>query len=110
MRKVLMAAGCFVALAACGQTAPPATTETPVAETPTTPLAPINAVEATAQDTCGAAQYRALVGTNVAAASFPADANIRIIPPRTPVTQDFSAARLNVLTDATGVIASLECY
>ena len=55
-------------------------------------------------------QYSALVGTNIAAATFPAGSNIRIIRPDTPVTQDFSAERLNVLTDANGVITALECY
>ncbi|MBL8548111.1 MAG: hypothetical protein JNL81_16745 [Hyphomonadaceae bacterium] len=109
MRKFLMAAACLAALAACGQTtAPttetPTTTETPVAAAPTT------AAEATAQDTCGASQYRAMIGANIAAATFPADSGIRIIRPDTAVTQDFSAQRLNVITDANGVITSLECY
>jgi hypothetical protein len=108
--RALLTACAALALVACGQTttsattATPATTETPVAATPTT------AAAATAQDTCGAAQYRTLVGANIAATTFPADANIRIIQPNTPVTQDFRADRLNVLTDATGVITSLECY
>jgi len=94
----LMAAACT----------PPAETppEEPVAETP----APTNAAEATAQDTCGAAAYRQTIGTNLAAVSFPAEANIRIIQPNTPVTMDFSAERLNVIVDANGVITSLECY
>ncbi|MBK6703152.1 MAG: hypothetical protein IPG56_04780 [Caulobacteraceae bacterium] len=51
-----------------------------------------------------------MIGTNIAAATFPADGNIRIIMPNQPVTQDFSAQRLNVVTDANGVITSLECY
>lgn len=96
-----------LALAACGQTtAPqtPATTETPIA------AAPATAAEATAQDACGASQYRAMIGVNIAAASFPTDAGIRIIQPGTPVTEDFRAERLNVITDANGVITSLECY
>ncbi len=108
MRKFFGAAACLVALAACGQTTAPATTETPIAET--TIAAPTTAGEATAQDTCGASQYSSLIGANVAAASFPAGANIRIIQPNTVVTQDFSAARLNVITDANGVVTSLECY
>ncbi|ANP44765.1 hypothetical protein ATE48_01910 [Candidatus Viadribacter manganicus] len=105
----MMALCAALALVACGQTTTPpaetpATTEAPAATAATTPA------EATAQDACGAAQYAALVGTNIAAASFPADSNIRIIQPNTPVTQDFRADRLNVLTDASGVITSLECY
>lgn len=106
MRRLFIACA-VLALAACGQTtsteAPPVTTE-PVA------AAPMTAAEATAQDTCGAAQYRSMIGTNIAAVSFPADSGIRIIQPDTMVTQDFSAQRLNVIVDASGIITSLECY
>lgn len=108
MRALLMACAAF-ALAACGQTTPasetPATTETPV-----TTVAPTTAAEATAQDTCGASGYASLVGSNFAAVTLPAGANIRIIQPNTPVTMDFSAERLNIITDANGIITSLECY
>jgi hypothetical protein len=51
-----------------------------------------------------------MIGANIAAASFPADAGIRVIQPDTPVTEDFRPDRLNVITDANGVITSLECY
>jgi hypothetical protein len=107
MRAFSTACACAIlALAACGQT-----TKTPsTTETPAPPAAPQTAAEATAQDTCGASQYRALIGTNIAAATFPADSRIRIIQPGTPVTQDFSPQRLNVIADASGVITSLECY
>lgn len=108
MHKLLVAAAMAAALAACGQT----TTEAPATttETPATTAAPQTAAEATAQDTCGASQYRAMIGTNIAAATFPSDGNIRVIMPNQPVTQDFRADRLNVMTDANGVITSLECY
>ena len=76
----------------------------PVAAAPTT------REEATAQDTCGAAAYRAMIGTNAAAITLPAELNHRIIAPNTPVTMDFSAERLNIVTDASGIITSLECY
>ncbi len=66
--------------------------------------------EATAQDTCGAAAYRAMIGTSIAAASFPATPNIRVIMPDSAVTQDFRPDRLNVIVDADGNIAALECY
>jgi hypothetical protein len=107
MRALLTACAVF-ALAACGQTT--TTTETPAEPAAETPAAPMTAAEATAQDTCGASQYQALIGTNIAAATYPADANIRVIRPNEPVTQDFSAQRLNIVTDASGVITSLECY
>lgn len=89
--------------------APPAQppSESPAAETPAMPQ---TAAEATAQDTCGAAQYRSMIGVNIAAATFPADAGIRIIQPDSIVTEDFSPQRLNVIVDANGVITSLECY
>jgi hypothetical protein len=108
MRALLTACAAF-ALVACGQaTAPtteaPATPETPVAAAPQT------AAEATAQDTCGAAQYNSLIGSNFAAVTLPAGANIRIIQPNQPVTQDFSAQRLNIVVDSNGIITSLECY
>jgi hypothetical protein len=100
----------FVALAlAAAACAPPASEtppETPEAEAPM----PQTREEATAQDTCGAAQYRAMLGSNLAAVTFPADAGIRIIQPDTMVTQDFRPDRLNVIVDANGVITALECY
>lgn len=105
--RTLLTAFAALALVACGQT-----TETPATttETPATTAAPQTAAEATEQDTCGAAQYSSLVGSNFAAVTFPAGANIRIIQPNQPVTQDFSPQRLNVITDANGLITSLECY
>ena len=102
MRILLTACAAF-ALVACGQTTTPATTEAP-ATTAQTPAA------VAPEDACGRSQYTALIGTNIAAATFPADSDVRIILPNTPVTQDFRAERLNVLTDANGVITSLECY
>lgn len=95
--------------AACTPPASDTPPEQPAAQ-PAASEAPDTREEATAEDTCGAGQYRALIGTNIAAASFPADANIRVIPPNSPVTMDFNAERLNVLLDANGVITSLECY
>jgi hypothetical protein len=95
-----------VLAAACtppAETPPP---EQPVAEQP----APQTAVEATAQDTCGAAQYRDLVGQNFAAVSLPAGNNIRIIQPDSMVTQDFSAERVNMIVGADGIITAFECY
>lgn len=66
--------------------------------------------EATAQDTCGAAGYRAMIGTSIAAVTFPATPNIRVIMPDSVVTEDFRPDRLNVIVDAAGNITALECY
>lgn len=90
---------------------PPA--ETPPPEQPVTeqPVAlPTTAAEATAQDTCGAAEYRSLVGQNFAAVTLPAGNNIRIIQPDSIVTQDFSAQRINMIVGADGIITGFECY
>lgn len=105
MRALMLTAAVF-ALAACGQTT---TTETPDVETPVA-AAPTTREEATAQDTCGATQYSAMVGQQLTAVTLPADSGIRIIQPDTVVTQDFRADRVNVIVDANGVITSVECY
>jgi hypothetical protein len=93
--------------AAC---APPAA-DTP-AEEPSAPVsaAPTTREEATAQDTCGASQYRTLVGSNVAAVTLPADSGIRIVQPDTMVTEDFRVDRINIIAGADGIITSVECF
>src|SRR5262245_60224896 len=113
MRSLLMSLAALGALAACGPTTAPADTQTPAAETLAAPTAapPANAAEATAQDTCGAAAFQAIVGTpasGVNQASLPPGA--RIITPNTMVTQDFNPTRLNIAVDANGNVASLSCY
>ena len=92
--------------AACGQTTTPADEPTPEPVA----AAPQTREDATAQDTCGASGYRSMVGSNVAAITIPAGLNHRIIAPDTPVTMDFNAERINFLTDANGLITSVECY
>lgn len=107
MRILLMSAAAF-ALAACGQTTTVETpAETPVAEAPA-PAAPTTAAEATAQDTCNGAQYRSLIGQQLAAVTVPE--GVRTIAPDTMVTQDFRADRVNLIVDANGVITAVECY
>jgi hypothetical protein len=108
MRRLLIA--CALVLAACGPTT--ATTET-ASETPAmeTPAAPTNAAEATAQDTCGASQHQALIGTPASAidlSTYPA--GTRIITPDMMVTQDFVPTRLNITVGTDGNVASLNCY
>lgn len=108
MRTFLMTA-CVLALAACGQTTTPATTETPAAEAPI--AAPTNAAEATAQDTCGAAAHQALIGTAASGIDLSTlPPGTRIITPETMVTQDFVPTRLNITTGTDGNVASLNCY
>lgn len=105
IRTVLFASVAMFA-AGCSQPAtPPAETPTEVAET-----MPQTKEEATAQDICGASQYAALIGSNFAAVTLPAEANIRIIQPDTVVTHDFRPDRVNIIVDANGVITAVECY
>ncbi|OQW57520.1 MAG: hypothetical protein A4S17_04740 [Proteobacteria bacterium HN_bin10] len=103
MRALLVAVS-VLGLVACGPTT--TATDEPVAEAPT----PQTAEEATAQDTCGAAQYAGMIGSNIAAVTFPAESGIRIIQPDSIVTEDFRPERLNVIVDANGAITALQCY
>ncbi len=105
MNVALAACASVLFLGACGSTTTPTASEATTAAAPETPR-----TGAPGEDTCGAAQYAGLVGSNIAAVTFPADANIRVIHPGDPVTQDMRPDRLNVLLDASGVIISLECY
>lgn len=95
--------------AACTPPASETPPEDAVVETPA-PATPLTRAEATAQDTCGAAQYRAMIGTPITAATFPSDPNIRVIMPDSVVTEDFRVERLNVHVNSSGVIDALECY
>lgn len=63
----------------------------------------------TDEDLCKASEYQSLIGTNVAAISLPADLIHRIIKDGDPVTADYNGARLNIVTDADGVITEVKC-
>lgn len=106
IRSVLIASAALFAVA-CSQPAPEPAPQTPaeVAE-----AMPQSKEEATAQDTCGASQYASLIGSNFAAVTLPAEANVRIIQPDSVVTQDFRADRANIVVDANGAITAVECY
>jgi hypothetical protein len=60
-------------------------------------------------DLCKSRDYQSLVGTNAAAVAFPAGLLHRIYKEGDPVTADYNAARLNILTDADGVIIEVKC-
>jgi Peptidase inhibitor I78 family len=101
----------LIAIALLAAACTPPAADTP-ADEPITPVtaAPTTREEATAQDTCGASQYRALVGSNFAAVTLPADSGIRIIQPDTMVTEDFRVGRINIIAGADGIITSVECF
>jgi hypothetical protein len=72
---------------------------------------PENAEQATRMDTCGAARFRALLGTQASEidqSTLPAQT--RIITPDMMVTQDFSAQRLNIMVGTDGRVGSLRCF
>ncbi len=102
IRASLIALSLFAAACAPAETPPP--------EQPPEAAMPQTREEATAQDTCGASAYRSLVGANIAAVTLPADSNIRVVQPDSVITQDFRPDRINIITDANGVMTSLECF
>jgi hypothetical protein len=115
MKTALVALFAGAALMACS----PSNEPTPAAA-PTTPEpAPAPAPEPTPQapgsdpavtDTCGMAQYAALVGKPATDPGVPAEGpNVRHIRPGTQVTMDFRADRLNIDINAEGVITGLRC-
>lgn len=59
------------------------------------------------QDACGASRLQERVGTQVGQHDF--GPGTRIIPPGTAVTMDHRPDRLNVETDADGVITRVYC-
>ena len=63
-----------------------------------------------APDRCRAEAHRSLIGQNVAAVSFPAGANVRVVCTTCPTTRDYRPDRLNVRFDqASGIIRSVDC-
>ncbi|MBL8543179.1 MAG: hypothetical protein JNJ63_05175 [Hyphomonadaceae bacterium] len=80
-------------------------TTSPPAAAPQTPD------EATAQDSCGAARFRHLMGApadQIDRAALPP--RTRIITPGMMVTQDFSPQRLNIFVGVDGKVGSLRCF
>lgn len=61
------------------------------------------------QDTCGAADYQALIGQKSPAISVPAGQAFRQYRTGDPVTMDLSLERLNFEYDRTGKLISVTC-
>lgn len=59
--------------------------------------------------TCGADQVQDLVGQPVEAARDRLTSGVRIIPPNSPITQDYRPDRLNVDLDAGAIITRIWC-
>jgi hypothetical protein len=95
-----------------GAADPAAATAPAATPAPSTPTAPPDASAATTPgaDTCNMAQYSSLIGKPVSDGGVPpASPTVRIIKPDTQVTMEFSAARLNIEVNSTGVITGLKC-
>lgn len=77
----------------------------------TTACAPTPAPDAADRpDQCRAEANRSLIGQNVSAVSFAADANVRVVCTTCPTTRDYRPDRLNVRFDqASGIIRSVDC-
>jgi len=66
--------------------------------------------DVTQADTCGAAEYAALIGTPQADHDFSnASRPHRIIPPNSAITMDYNPERLNVDVTSDGVITRFWC-
>lgn len=62
-------------------------------------------------DTCGIARFAHMIGAqadDINRAALPPGA--RILAPNQAVTMDYSAQRLNLMTDAQGRIVELRCF
>lgn len=99
-RPVVLSLALLTTLAACTPQTPPETTPPPAAET---------------EPSCGADKLVRYVGSQasdevVAAIRKASGAQtIRVVGPDTAVTMDFRPDRLNVSTDANGVIKAFHC-
>lgn len=88
-----------VLLAACTSAPPPAVPDAPGATTPST-----------ANDTCGASMYAALIGQPISGKGVPGASRLtRHILPGTQVTMDYVAQRMNIEADASGTITRINC-
>ncbi len=114
MKNTSLALVAGLALMACSPSTEP-TPVTPaesVATAPSTPepAPPVTPAVDPAADTCGLAQYVALVGKPATDPAVPtAGPSVRHIKPDSQVTMDFSPARLNIDINAEGVITGFRC-
>jgi hypothetical protein len=115
VRNLLMGLLASGAIVACTPKAAdaPAEAALPVedaaAEAPADEAQPAAAPEANGEDLCKAAEYASLIGANAAAVTLPADLPHRIYKLGDPVTMDYRPDRLNIVTDADGVITEVKC-
>lgn len=58
---------------------------------------------------CDASAYAGMIGTNIAAATFPSDPKIRVFGENDIVTRDYIPQRTNIVHDERGVIREVYC-
>lgn len=116
MKNILMTCIAGITLMAC--TPSPSDTATPgpdtsastAPETNPAPAPPVVGADPAVADTCGMAQYAALIGKPATDAGVPPEGpQVRHIRPDTQVTMDFRPDRLNIDIDANGVITGFRC-
>lgn len=106
-RSLMLASVLAVLLAGCGggATVPDARRSEPVTivngETKEPGLADI--------ELCDASDYRPMVGSNIAAATFPAGPRLRVFGEDDIVTQEYIPQRTNVVFDKGGTIVRVYC-
>ena len=80
---------------------------TPSSDAPANPDA---ALPASVNDTCGASMYSELIGKPVDGPGVPGESRLnRHIKPGSQVTADYISQRMNIESDAQGVIRKINC-
>lgn len=80
---------------------------TPAPEAPSSPSA---AIPAPVNDTCGASMYSELIGKPISGPGVPGESRLnRHIKPDSQVTADYVSQRMNIESDAQGVIRKINC-
>ena len=105
MIKRFLAASVLLTTACTPPADPPAAETSAPAEQP-----PGTAAEATVEDTCNAARYNDLIGSNISEVTIDEGPDTRIVAPDSMITQDFRTDRVNIIVDEEGQVTSLECY
>ncbi len=65
--------------------------------------------EPPALEQCDAADYRPLIGTTIAATTFPVDDRLRVFGENDIITQEYLPQRTNVVFGTDGLIARVYC-
>lgn len=81
----------------------------PAEEDLTPPPAPVEPETPPALEECDAADYRHLVGTNIAAVTLPSGERMRVYGESDIITQEYIPQRTNIVYDAEGLILRAYC-